>query len=208
MNPEEVLPAEAGDVSLLKLRSFLLFPGAEEGPPAVCYCILKRPGGFLLAVPVGYLPAGLLREATAEGFSGVLGPHVVANAPAVELGESGEWMGVYPPRSLDVLLIDLSDAASVALEPLEEGISECVPFSEEAPMQFPLATTLATYAVNWTRGLEGDRGMGYVTAEELIPAGEEAPPQLGRKPRPRRRRNPPLRPSQLSRPTCWLPFRP
>ena len=180
MNPEEVQPAEAGDVSLLKLRSHLLLPGAEEGPPAVCYCVLKRPGGFLLAVPLDYLPAGLLREATAEGFTGVLGPHVVASAPAVELGESGEWMGVYPPRTLDVLLIDLADSASIALELLEEGIGDCVPFSEEANMLFPLATSLASYAMNWMGGLEGDRGAGYVTAEELI-AAEEAPPILGRK---------------------------
>ena len=70
-------------------------------------------------------------------------------SPAVELSESGDWLGVYPPRSIDVLLIDLSDASGVALEPLEEGLAECTPFVDDAPMLFPLATALASFAVNW-----------------------------------------------------------
>ncbi|CAE7480612.1 unnamed protein product, partial [Symbiodinium microadriaticum] len=97
----------------------------------------------------------------------------------VQPAEAGD-VSLLKLRTLDVLLIDLADSASIALELLEEGIGDCVPFSEEANMLFPLATSLASYAMNWMGGLEGDRGAGYVTAEELI-AAEEAPPMLGRK---------------------------
>ena len=68
MNREDVLAAEAGDVTLMKLRSHLLVAGSAEGPPALCYCVLRRPGGFLLAVCQGYLPQGLLQEAVDRGI--------------------------------------------------------------------------------------------------------------------------------------------
>ncbi|CAE7151474.1 unnamed protein product, partial [Symbiodinium necroappetens] len=134
------------------------------------------------------LPAGLLQEAANEGFVGLVGPYTTASAPAVELAENGDWLGVYPPRSIEFLLIDLADAASVALEPLEEGFAECTPFVEEAPMLFPLATAVATYALSWTAQVEGERGAGYVTAEELIPGTE--PPLLERRPKAEPRRKP------------------
>ena len=138
---------------MLKLRHHLFLSGAAETPPAVCYCVLKRPGGFLLAVPSGFL----LQEASNEGFVGMLGPHTPATAPAVELLESGDWLGVYPPRRIGVLLIDLSDAAGVALEPLEEGLAECTRFVEDSPMLFPLATALASFAELDDPGRRGQR---------------------------------------------------
>ena len=188
MNPDEVAAAEAGDVSLLKLRPQLVLPDFTDAPPAVCYCVLKRPGGFLLVVPGASLPSGLLQEAANEGFVGLVGPYTTATAPAVELAENGDWLGVYPPRNIEYLLIDFADAASAALEPLEEGFAECTPFLEEAPMLFPLATAVATYALTWTAQVEGERGAGYVTAEELIPGTE--PPLLERRPKAEPKRRP------------------
>ena len=92
------------------------------------------------------------------------------------------------PRVLEVLLVDFEDAAAAGVEVLEEGLAECVPFLEVAPSLFPLATALVTFATAWISGLEGERGAGYVTAEELIP--DVAPKALSRKAKPEAKKKP------------------
>ena len=188
MSLEDILPAEGGEVTLLRMdfRSALGLEG--EGPPAVCYCVLKRPGGFLLALPPHFLPEEVLDGARAENFVGLLGPHISTTAPAVELSDAGEWLAPSPPRMLEVLLVDFEDAAAAGVEVLEEGLAECVPFLEVAPSLFPLATALVTFATAWISGLEGERGAGYVTAEELIP--DVAPKALSRKAKPEAKKKP------------------
>ena len=76
--------------------------------------------------------------------------------------------------------MDFSDGAAIGLEALEGDMTSCVPFVQDNPMLFPLATSLTAFAVEWTAGMEGERGAGYVTAEELIP---EAPPLMERRPK-------------------------
>ena len=178
MIPEDIVPADSGEVVLLKLSFQKALGSDEEGQSAVCYCVLKRPGGFLLAVPSGFLSAGALQEASDLGFPGLIGPFTPAYAPAVELSESGEWIGVYPPRTIELTLVDFADGAAAGLEPLEEGLAACVPFVPEGSMLFPLAASLTAFAAEWTSTMEGERGAGYVTAEELIP---EVPPLLERR---------------------------
>ena len=176
MIPEDIVPADSGEVVLLKLSFQRALGSDEEGQSAVCYCVLKRPGGFLLAVPSGFLSAGALQEASDLGFPGLIGPFTPAYAPGVELSESGEWIGVYPP--IELTLVDFADGAAAGLEPMEEGLAACVPFVPEGSMLFPLAASLTAFAAEWTSTMEGERGAGYVTAEELIP---EVPPLLERK---------------------------
>ena len=96
MNPEDIVSADTGEVVLLKLNFQRALGSPEEEPCAVCYCVMKRPRGFLLAVPSGFISAGALQEASDSGFPGVIGPFTPAYAPAVELSETGEWIGVYP----------------------------------------------------------------------------------------------------------------
>ena len=192
MTPEEVQPAEAGEVNLLKVRLQDVLGIASDAPPAVCYCVLSRPGGFLLVLPNGVFSPGILQEAADLGYPGVIGPSTVISAPAVELSESGDWIGVYPPRQLEVTLIDFGDSAAVGLEPLLEDLHGCTPFLDEAPMLFPLATSVTAQAVEWTTNMDGERGAGYITAEELLPepAVTSAPPLMERRakaePRPKK----------------------
>ena len=192
MTPDEVQPAEAGEVNLLKLRFQDVMGIVSDAPPAVTYCVLSRPGGFLLVVPNGVFPPGLLQEAADTGYPGVIGPSTVISAPAVELAENGEWVGVYPPRSIEVTLVDLGTDAAVGLEPLLEDLGGCTPFVADAPMLFPLATSVTASATDWTANMEGDRGAGYITAEELLPepAVSVAAPLLERRakaePRPKK----------------------
>ncbi|CAE7225066.1 unnamed protein product [Symbiodinium sp. CCMP2592] len=185
---EEIVAADTGEVVLLRVNYALALGLEGEVPWAAAYCVLKRPGGLLLVLPAGYLPAQVLLDAFGEGFRGALGPHTETSAPAVELVESGEWAGVYPARNLSVLLADFSEEALVGVETQVDGAADMVPSDSEHPNMYPLATALVTFATSWTAGVEGDRGAGYVTAEELVP---DLPPTLGR-----RAKGPPVEPKR------------
>ena len=146
-------------------------------------------GGILLAVPDGFFPRETLAEAEQDGFPDLIGPHTVTTAQAVELSETGDWLGVYPRRTVNVLLVDLAERAASALEALEEGLGECVPFDPGSPMHFPLATALTSFAASWSAENGGDRRAGYVTAEELL-TDVGAPPALGRRAKAEPKRKP------------------
>ena len=107
-----------------------------------------------------------------------LGLSSLTTAPAVELSETGEWVGVYPARDISVLIADFKEQAVAGVEVLEEGLGDCVPFVEESGSLFPLASHLVVFSSTWATGIEGDRGAGYYTAEEQAPSrccfGEEA----------------------------------
>ena len=105
----------------------------------------------------------------------MLGPFTLTTAPAFELAEGGEWLGVYPARNIEVLLLaDFADSALSGIEQLDEGLANCVRFATENPHFFPLATALVEYATAWA-GVQGDRYAGCVTAEKMILDQEEAP---------------------------------
>ena len=61
---ESLVPAEAGEIELLVLDPGT-DPALEEcfASPCACYCVLKRPGGFLLAVPANSLDEAVLASA-------------------------------------------------------------------------------------------------------------------------------------------------
>ena len=80
---------------------------------------------------------GVLAQAEQEGQPSIIGPHAVAIARVVELSEIGDWLGDYPQRTVSVLLIDLAEGATAALEVLEEGLAQHVPLSESSPMHLP-----------------------------------------------------------------------
>ncbi|CAE7233553.1 unnamed protein product [Symbiodinium sp. CCMP2456] len=177
---EDIVPADSGEVVLMKLNYQRALQLEGEALWAVCYCIMKRAGGFLLALPPAYIPQPVLEEASREGFIGILGPYVLTTSPAVELSETGEWVGVYPARDVSVLVADFREEAAAGVEILDEGLGDCVPFAEETTNLFPLATHLVAFSNTWAAGVEGERGAGYYTAEEQAPPGTP----LGRRPKP------------------------
>ena len=202
---DDVIPADTGEVVLLKVNYQRALQLEGDSPPAVGYCVMRRPGGLLLALPRDFLPSDVLQEATLDGFTGVLGPSTITSAPAVELAEAGDWVGVYPARSIDLLLADFADPALSGIELLEEGLSSCVPFVAENAHLFPLATAVVEFASVWA-GVQGDRGAGYVTAEEMIP-DQAAPPCWSDGPRLQRKHGRSRR-SQVWRPSRWRLFEP
>ena len=174
MDYEALVAAQGGEIELLVLDPSS-DPALEEcfASPCACYCVLKRPCGFLLAVPANSLDDAVLRSAEEAGFLGVIGPSRTTLCRAVSWTDTGEWAQVYPSRQVSTCLIDLEAAAASSLVPLLGATVDFQSFDADDPSLYPLAVELVATAHAWLRTRPGDRGAsGYVTALEEAPAGD------------------------------------
>ncbi|CAE7829539.1 unnamed protein product, partial [Symbiodinium necroappetens] len=128
---------ETGSVELLE---FSWPPAAEDQAPQVClaYVIMKRPSGFLLCVPDGFLSQTELEQGQQAGEEGPV--------PA--------------------LIVDLAAHLADQLSPADMSADDLVCFRPASPSVFPLASEVLRQAKEWlqTDGtLPADRS-GYHTA--------------------------------------------
>ena len=180
MDLEGLSPAEAGEVDL-----YLLDPSVEPAleeclsSPCACYCVLKRPGGCLLVLPRAAVAETALITAEEAGYVGLLGPSLATSCKGISLTEAGEWAQVYPPRQVQVRIVDFDAQVCSCLSPLASAALDYAAFDQDDPTLFPLAVEVVAAAVAWLRDRPGVRGAaGYVTAEELPAEAPGAP--LGR----------------------------
>ena len=61
---DDVISADTGEVVLLKVNYHLALQLEGDSPPAGGYCVMRRPGGLLLALPRNFLPQDVLQEAS------------------------------------------------------------------------------------------------------------------------------------------------
>ena len=103
---------------------------------------MKRPGGFLLAIPDGVIPAEDL-----DGSSqGQVGPSTVLSVPGVLLEDRRESpIGA----DLPVLLVDMDASATANLRVIEENEDSLVSFSEDDPFALPEIQSLIALAFSW-----------------------------------------------------------
>lgn len=84
--------------------------GTDPGESLCCVAmvVMKREGGFLLAVPVGFFPMEELQGASTGGEGDVIGPHTVLTVPGI-FQQGAELV----PAGMDVevQVVDLSDGA-------------------------------------------------------------------------------------------------
>ena len=78
---------------------------------AVCFVVMKREQGLLMAVPAGFIPMEDFHSSTTEGS--VMGPHLNLQVPGVtaDASDSLTEVGV----DLDVVLVDLAASATGGL---------------------------------------------------------------------------------------------
>ncbi|CAE7502432.1 unnamed protein product [Symbiodinium necroappetens] len=112
---------ETGSVELLE---FSWPPAAEDQTSQVClaYVIMKRPSGFLLCVPDGFLSQTELEQGQQAGEEEGIGPSTGISAPPVQLSPSGEWIS---PPDLDpvaALIVDLAAPLADQLSPADLSV--------------------------------------------------------------------------------------
>eukprot|EP00435_Cladocopium_sp_Y103_P040841 s2722_g11.t1 len=171
------------------------WPGADlDGASETMILVVGiRPGGFLAAVPVGFIPEEILAVGNTPSPPGMVGPSTAFSVPAVVLEQ-----GALAPTGADVpvLVVDLSEAA---LEHLHRPSEQSpLPFAFDADQEyaFPSPEVFLGRIQEWiATGLEFST-LGFYSAESVdgepladgeieaaLREGEEEPP-----PRPRRRK--------------------
>ena len=141
-------------------------PDAETASFGLCMVIMKRTGGMLLGLPVGFIPLVDLQGGGAD----LVGPHTTLSVPAVSMvGEEQLDAGF----DLDVLVVDMSEEAVHSLVPfsmceVEEG--DISGFTADLGM-LPDPMRLLSFTREWVNTAGGEQ-VAFYSAEEAPEAME------------------------------------
>ena len=136
--------------------------GRDDSVNAQAMVVMLRDGGFLLALPVGYLPLEVLQVSGAD-VTTMFGPHTVLQVPAIR--EDGQ--AVPAGSEVGVLLIDAGLEVEVGLQDAGlDGVS--VSFHED-PSLLPDPRALLRLAKAWITSQTSARIEFYSAAEEEVP---------------------------------------
>ena len=89
-------------------------PESDVASFGLCMVIMKRSGGMLLGLPMGFIP---LVDLQGGGVAGAVGPHTVLSVPAVTM-EGDEQVDV--GFDLEVMVVDVSEVAATHLVPFSQ----------------------------------------------------------------------------------------
>ena len=151
----------------------------EDGMSGQCMVVVKREGGVLLAVPLGFIPTEALQAAAQHAEQSLLGPHTVLTIPSARFLD-GQL--VPTEESMDVQVVDVSLDVLLAMRPFVLGMElqePMVMFGEEAEV-LPDPTTLLAYVREWITVAGQGRAVFY-SAEEPEMVEEAGPtPKVGK----------------------------
>ena len=150
----------------------------EDAHFAAAILISRRLGGFLVAIPVGFIPLEELQTASSASDSGILGPHTILSVPSV-LRLDAESEPVPTGQDVDVQVVDMTDEGLAGIQllsmaGLEEGT--WIGFSED-PALFPDARTLLQFAMEWIKVSEARRTAFYSAEEGEVTDTPKAKPK-------------------------------
>lgn len=182
-------------------------PGGQDGLASQAYVVMKRKGGFLIAVPPMYIPAGVLQQTVAEEDF-VFGLHTKLVVPAAKPAAGEEDV---QPGDLEVLVIDAKEELAGCLRHARD-----VDFEEEDVVTFsddgmvPDVDLLVQYVKEWLE-VQTDQRAVFYSAEEVSEQDEEMVPEIPKtakkppkEPKPKRNTNAALA-AQLSEVAGLLP---
>ena len=81
-------------------------PGEDGEPEAAVLVVSKRPGGFLAAIPVGFLPEEVLANGRTDPPPGLVGPSAVFRVPGMII-DNGQLAPT--GSSFSVVVVDLGE---------------------------------------------------------------------------------------------------
>ena len=166
MDPSELVLASAGLIVPYIAKAPVAAVPRDRSAHVLCTPVLRRPGGFLLALPTGSVPPSLLAAGAEPDAQGMHGPSTTLEVPAAEEDEVGGER-LLEGESLSVLLVDLDDSAAAHLEPYDQDAGgQIIPFDPVHPDRFPDVSTLLQLTRAWCRSMVHERASFYTAAEE------------------------------------------
>ena len=157
-----------------------LAPELDDGR-VECFAmvVMKRPGGMLVCVPVGFFPEEVLGEGNNSDALETVGPSTVITAAGV-LADGGKEVPI--GANLEVVLVDLDASALPMLREAEALEDIAMSFSEEDQLAYPSPSALLAQALQWLESGEVSAapGEGWYTPEQTGESGTDA---RGRRPK-------------------------
>lgn len=128
-------------------------PGSEEDGhiEAFALVVMRREGGFLVALPVGFLTEEELTVGMSDE-AGPLGPSAVVDVAGV-LDENGQESPI--GADITVLLVDMDASVASQFRLPEEVEDMAIRFSTEDQFATPLASALISRALEWASSRAG-----------------------------------------------------
>ena len=151
------------------------WPSADPGSVSEALVLVThiRPGGFLAAVPIGFIPEEVLAVGNSSEPPGPVGPSTVVVVPGSML-DNGSLVPTGSPVS--VVVVDFSQVVLPQLHPLPVSSELHFTFDPEQPFSVPTPLDLLSRIQDWLEA-GGDSGLGYATAggEDIdgVPMEEE-----------------------------------
>lgn len=138
----------------------------EDGEPEVSSLVIsKRAGGFLAAVPVGFIPEEVLAAGNTDQPPGPVGPSTVLQVSAVVL-DNGNLHAT--GTSLSVVVVDLQEEVVAQMRLPEVGEHYPFTYDVDQPFAIPSPPQLLAATREWVSAGAGTEGsaMPYFSAEE------------------------------------------
>lgn len=172
----------------------LQWPSATETEgvaEAVVLVVAKRAGGFLLAVPLDFIPGDALQRANEGRDAGPIGASTILIVPGVIVdGGVRSRTG----STVSALVVDLAEELVTRLRPAAGFEDIALPFDLDSPFAYPDPALLLSQTMDWVRGSDQEMGLAFYSAEDLeegSPEGASTPRQPGAKTRTKQRRSVP-----------------
>ena len=150
--------------------------GVDGAHISLAFIMMRRPGGMLLAVPVGFIPMAELQVASNSDESALLGPHTVLRALALRQEDSGP---VSMAEEIEVQIVDVSDQVLPGLvKYADSGVADdqLLGFAEDVSVM-PDLHHLLPQVISWVANLGAQRAVFYSAAEEEEQPAVKATPK-------------------------------
>eukprot|EP00435_Cladocopium_sp_Y103_P034882 s2166_g9.t1 len=178
----------------------------DDGEPeAAVLVVTRRPGGFLAAVPTGFVPEEVLATGNEANPPGLVGPSTVLVVPGMML-EHGNMVPTESP--LSVVVVDLEEAVLHQLRAVDSTENYPFSFDPEQPFAFPSPQHLLAAAREWAVAGAESSALPYFSAEEegepiadgTLEEEADQPPATPRQRRAKAKQSPAARPKQANGP--------
>ena len=150
----------------------------EEGKAEpVSLVIMKREGGFLLALPMDFLPPEVVVEGN-SGTSSAVGPSQEFRVGGVVL-DGGQESPI--GEEIPLLVVDMDFSVAASMRKVAEPEDIAVRFLADDPHAYPQPGELVAKTFEWLQGMEPQMSAEWYPLEVTAESGEGAAPKRGAK---------------------------
>ena len=163
----------APDAVVAYVLSWPPVPEGEEPTECSVLVLMKREGGFLLALPGAFLAEETVAAGNAGDVQAVFGPSLLTMSPLVL--EDG---GVISPTGTDaeILVVDCTEEVLFHMRTFALGEEAVFNYDEESPFAYPAIESLMASVQSWARESSEHRAAFYTPAEEKDDAATPVTP--------------------------------